>query len=131
MTTPVRVLIGVFIVLHGLVHPIMALVPQPAEEQSDEKPPVVGGFWTESWLLGDGPSVKVALYVFSSLAALVLFVAGIGFLGPQSWAKTAWLAGAGLSLVVLVVFWDIYFVVGIVIDVLMLIAAYATEGFAS
>lgn len=129
MSTSIRLLIGIFVILHGLVHPIMAVVPQPIEEQTDDNPAELGGFWTRSWLLGDGPNVKAAIYVTSALTALVLFAAGIGFLGPQPWTKTAWLAGAMISLASLVVFWNIYLVVGIIIDVLMILAVFTTSWF--
>lgn len=129
MSTSARIFIGIFIILHGLVHPIMALVPQPAEEQSDTNPPVVGGFWTTSWLLGKSPAVKGTIYTLAALTALALSVAGIGFMGMQSWARMVWGAGAGLSLLLLVVFWDIYFIVGVVIDTLMIAALLTTSWF--
>lgn len=130
MSATDRLLIGIFIILHGLVHPIMAVVPQPVEEQTDDNPATLGGFWTGSWLLGDGPHVKFAIYALATLTALVLFAAGIGFVGPQSWAQAAWLAGAGLSLTVLVVFWNTYLVVGIIIDAVMMLAVFTTSWFA-
>lgn len=130
MSATVRLLIGIFIILHGLVHPIMAVVPQPLEDQTDDNPARLGGFWTGSWLLGDGPQVKTAIYALAALTALVLFAAGIGFVGPQSWANVVWLAGAGLSLMVLVVFWNTYLVVGIIIDVLMILAVFTVSWFA-
>lgn len=130
MSTSTRLFIGIFIILHGLVHPIMAVVPQPTEEQSDDNPPVIGGFWTQSWLLGDDSTVKGAIYTLAALTAAVFLVAGIGFMGSQTWAKPALLAGTGLSLLLLIVFWDIYLVVGIVIDALMISAAFTTPWFA-
>jgi len=131
MSITVRVLIGIFIILHGLVHPIMAFVPQPVEQQSDDNPPVLGGFWTKSWLLGDGPGVKRLIYGLSITTAAILAIAGLGFIRSQPWAMVAWLAGAGLSLVTLTVFWNIFLVVGIAIDVLMIVAAFATSWFTS
>lgn len=130
MSTAARLFIGILIILHGLVHPIMAVVPQPTEEQSDDNPPVIGGFWTQSWLLGDDSTVKGAIYTLAALTAAVFLVAGIGFMGSQTWAKPALLAGTGLSLLLLIVFWDIYLVVGIVIDALMISAAFTTPWFA-
>lgn len=127
MSTAARLFIGIFIVLHGMVHPIMAGVPQPAEKQTDDNPPVIGGFWTESWLLGDGPVVKGAIYVLATLVALVFLAAGIGFMGPQAWAEPALLAGIGMSLVLLVVFWNNWLVLGIVIDLALLAIPLGTS----
>ncbi len=58
-------LIGIFLILHGLVLPIMALVPSDKVENAP-----VGSFWTESWLLGTGPEVKLAIYILSAVEAL-------------------------------------------------------------
>ena len=126
MSTSARLFIGIFIILHGLVHPIMAVVPQPMEEQSDDNPPVIGGFWTQSWLLGDGPTVKGAIYPLAVLTAAVFLVAGIGFIGPQTCAKPALFAGIGLSLLLLIVFWNVWLTLGIVIDLVLLAISLST-----
>ncbi|MBN1122311.1 MAG: hypothetical protein JXJ17_14635 [Anaerolineae bacterium] len=119
MNQTLRIIIGIFIILHGLVHPIMALVPQPIEDLKNEAP-IIGGFWTESWLLGKGPAVKTTIYVMAALAALVLLVAGIGLIGSHPWAKPVLIAGAGLSLLLLLLFWNLYLVVGVLIDLIIL-----------
>ena len=127
MNTLMRTAIGIFIILHGLVHPIMAVVPQPMEEQTASAPPVFGGFWTTSWLLGDGPTVKTLIYVLSALVALVLIAAGIGFIGSQPWTEIAWLAGTVLSLLLIIVFWNNWLVVGVAIDLALLAVPFATS----
>jgi hypothetical protein len=127
MSTSTRLFIGIFIILHGLVHPIMAFVPQPMEEQSDDNPPVIGGFWTESWLLGDGTTVKSAIYTLAVLTTAVFLVTGIGFMGSQTWAKPALLAGIGLSLLLLIVFWNVWLTLGIVIDLALLAVSPGTS----
>ena len=127
MSTTARLFIGIFIILHGLVHPIMAVVPQPTEEQSDDNPPVIGGFWTQSWLLGDSPTVKGAIYTLAALTAAVFLVAGIGFMGSQTWAKPALLVGTGLSLLLLIVFWNVWLTIGIVIDLALLTVSLGTS----
>ena len=129
MNTLLRILVGVFVVLHGLVHPLLAVIPPPGEEHTDEHPATMGGFWTTSWLFGEGPKVKIVLYVLSGLAALALLVAGIAFIARSPWARNTWLAGAGMSLLVLVVFWKKDFVYGIGIDALMVVAAFLTSWF--
>jgi hypothetical protein len=126
MNPLLRIGIGVLVILHGLVHPIMAIVPQRIENQSAENPPILGGFWTGSWLLGESATVKTLIYLFSALAALVLLVAGIGFINSLSWAKAMWIAGAILSLLVLIVFWDRYFIIGVAIDIVMLTIPFIT-----
>ena len=125
MNTLMRIIIGIFITLHGLVHPIMAMVPQPMEEQTGARP-VFGGFWTTSWLLGEGPTIKTLIYILSALVALVLIAAGLGFIGKQPWTEMAWLAGTVLSLLLLIIFWNNWLVVGTLIDLALLAVPFVT-----
>jgi hypothetical protein len=130
MSTPLRILIGIIIILHGLVHPLLAVIPPPGKENTEENPAVMGSYWTRSWLFGKGARAKQLLYALAALAALALLVAGIGFMvGPPPWGKAAWLAGAGLSLLVLAVFWKRDFVFGIAIDALMVAIVFLTPWF--
>jgi hypothetical protein len=129
MSALLRILIGVFVILHGLVHPLLAVIPPPGETHADESPAPMGSYWTSSWLFGKGPGAKKLLYVLAALAALALLVAGVAFIGRLPWAKAAWLAGAGLSLLVLIVFWKKDFVYGISIDALLIAAAFFTSWF--
>lgn len=126
MNTLGRIIIGIFVILHGLVHPIMAVVPQSTEEQTAGAPPVFGGFWTTSWLLGEGPTIKALIYILSALVALVLIAAGLGFIGEQPWTEIAWLAGTVSSLLLLLVFWNNWLVVGTVIDLALLAVPFVT-----
>ncbi len=120
-----NILIALFIIAHGLVHPILALVPAP-----DSDPAVVGGFWAKSRLLGDGPTVKMLIYAGSVLACILLVFAGLSLMGwiiPQSWFHTLGVMSAAVSLLVLVVFWHGWFIVGIAIDVALLILLLAAN----
>ena len=86
-------------------------------------PSVVGSFWNKSWLLGERPFVKTVNYVLSGIAALFLLLAGLGFIGfivPQAWWQTLWIVGAGVSSLVLVVFWHPQFYWGLIINAVML-----------
>ena len=112
-------LIGLFIIAHGLVHPILAFSPTP-----DSDPPEVGGYWAKSWLLGDGSSTKTMIYIGSTIACVLLVLAGLSLMDwiiPQAWWNTLCIMGAALSLLVLVVFWHNWLVVGVVIDIALLI----------
>jgi hypothetical protein len=117
-----RVFVGLFVMLHGLVLPVMAVVPAP-----DADPPVMGGFWTKSWLLGSGPAVKTAIYAASALSALVLIAAGLSVLGvlPEAWSRGLWIGGAALSLLAILVFWNNWLVVGVIINLVMIGIALA------
>jgi len=126
MTPLVRIGLGIFVILHGLVHPIMAIVPQPIEEQSVTNSPIFGGFWTGSWLLGEGTTVKMLIYLISGLTALILIAAGIGFISSLPWSRQMWITGTILSILLLTVFWNSYFVIGLAIDIVMLIIPFTT-----
>jgi len=121
MSVIVRIFIGLFLILHGLVLPIMALVPSDKIEDAP-----VGSFWTESWLFGEGAKVKFAIYGLSAVTALFFILSGIGFIGffvPYTVVRSLLLAGAGISLFVLMFFWLPWFVLGVVLNALILIAA--------
>lgn len=119
MTPFVRTLIGLFIIAHGLVHPILAAAPAPAAGGAQS---IAGSFWTQSWLFGRGSAAKAALYVFTSITALALLAAGLSLLHvlPGAWAPALWAYGAALSLATLILFWHPWLVLGIAIDLAML-----------
>jgi hypothetical protein len=100
-----------------MVHPILAYHP------SRDPAAIVGGLWTRSWLLGSGPLPKRLIWI-GSAATGVLFAAAalslMGWLIPQAWWQTLTLLAAGVSLLVLVVFWFTEFFIGVVIDVVLL-----------
>lgn len=121
MSSISRLLLGLFIIAHGLVHPILAAVPGPAPAGA---PPVPGSFWTQSWLFGRGPAAKATLFIFTGVTALALLAAGLSLLNvlPGAWTPALWAFGAALSLATLVLFWHPWLVLGIVIDLAMLAA---------
>jgi hypothetical protein len=130
MSMLVRVLIGVFVILHGVVHPLLVVLPPPEEEEANLNPVNVGGFWTASWLFGEGTRAKNLLFNLALLTGLILLAAGVAFILQMPWARAIWLAGAGLSLMVLVVFWKKDLVYGIGINALLIVAALFTPWFA-
>lgn len=121
MSLVFRILIGVFLILHGLVLPIMALVPSDKVEDAP-----VGSFWAESWLFGSGAGVKVSIYVLSVVSALLLTFSGLSFMGllvPTTAFNTLLFTGAAVSLVLIILFWMPWFVVGLALNSLLLMAA--------
>jgi hypothetical protein len=97
-------LIGIFFVLHGLVHLWYVVLSQRLVEFEAEM-----GWTGESWLLtrllGDAATRSVAsvLYVFATVG----FVAGgVGMLGRQDWWRPIVMVSAALSAAIVIVFWD-------------------------
>ena len=117
MSTFLRIVIGLFVVAHGLVHPLLSIVP---DDKVEDAP--AGSMWSKSWLFGEGRFAKTVNYVLSGLAALALLLAGLSFIGfivPQDWWQTLWIIGAGVSTFELVVFWYPRFYWGLIINAVM------------
>ena len=114
--------LGIFLILHGLVHSGLAAAPVPNDQAS--KP---GAFFTDparSWFLTRlGFSSKAIAITGISLVALATIgfvLAGLGVLGVAGLAGV-WLqlgvASAAVSLFLLAIFWHPWLVVGILIDI--------------
>ena len=120
-----RVLIGVLLLLHGLIHIALGVIPNP-----DAAQPVVATFlsdWAGSWLLGglSGKTLRV-------IGLVLAIVAGIGFVGaglamfsfvlPHDWWRALAIGSSAVSLVLCVLFWHSYFIVGPVVAVGIIVA---------
>lgn len=99
-----RILAGIFVILHGLVH----LWYVTLSARLVEYKPDMG--WTgESWLLTDliGDSATRALASgLYALAAIGFVVGGIGLLAQQDWRGAVLAGSAVLSTAIIVLFWD-------------------------
>jgi hypothetical protein len=126
-TDMIHILFGVFLILHGLVHAGLAAAPIPNEPNSTP-----GAFFTDvtrSWLLSgmklSASTIRVTGILLVALATLGFVVAGMGVLGMAGldsiWRMTA-VISSGLSLLLLVVFWHPWLIVGGLINVGMIIS---------
>ena len=97
-------LLGVFIVLHGLVHLWYVTLSQRLVEFQPEM-----GWTGESWfftsLLDDGAARSLAsvLYV---LAALGFVAGGVGIFAQQAWWRPVIIGSAAFSAAIIILFWD-------------------------
>ncbi len=120
-----RLLIGGFLIAHGLVHSVLVVVPRP-----DDPSARPATFLTDrAWLLtslGLGEAVVRSFTILLWMAATVGFVAaGLGFFGilvPQGWWRTIAVASSAFSLLLIVLYWHPWFVVGPLLDVGILVA---------
>ena len=111
MTTLIRVVVGILVIAHGLVH-LLYLISEP----KDPKFPFTLG---RSWLLPDDARRPMAVVL------LVVMVTAFVLLGLAVWGVPgiagAWpvfaIIGAAASLAMLVAFWNAQLVAGIVLDV--------------
>jgi len=99
-----RFIIGVFIVLHGLVHllyfgqswRLFELQPGMAWPE---------GSWAFSKLLGD-EATRLLASISYVLAAIGSVAGGIGILMRQAWWRPVVVGSAAFSAVIVVLFWD-------------------------
>lgn len=99
-----RVLIGVFVILHGLVH---ALYTGQSFQLFELQPGMV---WPEhSWLLSrfvEPPTIRIIGGIALSIGTLIYIMGGIGLLFRQGWSRTITIAACILSTLLYMIFWD-------------------------
>jgi hypothetical protein len=100
----IRIIIGVFVVLHGLVH---LLYLGQSFRYFELQPEMVwpDGSWAFSKILGDGTTRMVAA-VFLVVAAIGFMAGGLGILFTQAWWRPMVAGAAAFSAVVFLLFWD-------------------------
>jgi hypothetical protein len=121
-----QTIIAIFLILHGLVHAILALAPNPNAPDAR-----VGEFFSQSWLLnslglpaGGGRSLAITLAAIATLGFVATGLALLDFLVPFDWWRTLAIVSAIVSLLLLVIFWNRYLIIGVAIDILILAALF-------
>jgi hypothetical protein len=120
-------LFAIILIAHGLVHAGLAAAPIPNDP--DPKP---GAFFTaveRSWLLPklslNASAIQWMGIILVVLATLGFVLAGLGGLGVPGlnavWRSLA-VFSACLSLLLLILFWHSWLVVGVLIDIGILVA---------
>lgn len=99
-----RFLLGLFIILHGLVHLWYFTLSQRLVEFKPEMG-WTGKSWILSNLLGDSNtrSLASALFVFTTIAFVL---SAVGIFGRLEWSWTVLLSSAVFSCTILLLFWD-------------------------
>jgi hypothetical protein len=123
----VKILIALFLIAHGLVHAGIAAGPIP--DDPDSKP---GAFFTSperSWLLPkvglSAAATKWIGLILVALATLGFVLAGLGVFGvpglDEIW-RTLAVVSAVMSLLLLILFWHLWLIAGVLLDIGILIA---------
>ena len=103
------IVIGLFLIAHGLVHVAM-YAPRAASDAPFDP--------ARSWLFRR--RLRPLALTLATIAAVILVVAGIGLLAHQEWWQAATVVGASASLVVLVLFFHPWLSFGVAINVAMI-----------
>ena len=100
----IRIIFGVFILLHGLVH---LLYFGQSARYFELQPGMVwpDGSWAFSRFVGDATTRNLASLLLI-LAAIGLVAGGIGILARQAWWRPALVSAAVFSTFLYVLFWD-------------------------
>ena len=115
-----RILIGILLLLHGVIHDILAVLPNP-----DAAKPVAATFfseWARSWLQSglSGRTLQTIAIVLAVIAGVGFFAAGLAMLDfflPHDWWRALAIASSAVSLVLCALFWNVYLIVGPVVAV--------------
>jgi hypothetical protein len=122
-----KIIIALFLIAHGLVHAGLAAAPNP--DDPDSTP---GAFFTSperSWLLPkvglSEAAVRWVGIILFVLATSGFVLAGLGVFGVPGLStiwRTAAVVSASVSLLLLVLFWHLWLIIGVLIDIGILVA---------
>ncbi len=100
----IRLLFGVFLILHGLVHLWYVTLSQRLVAFQPDMG-WTGESWLLSGLLGEGLLRPIASLLFV-VAAMAYLASGIGVLSQTNWWQPVLLGAAGISFITILAFWD-------------------------
>ncbi|HUW13651.1 MAG TPA: hypothetical protein VM537_28265 [Anaerolineae bacterium] len=113
-----RILIGALLLLHGAIHAVLAVVPNPNAAE-----PVVATFFSGfagSWLTSrlSGTTLKTIAIALAVVAAVGFLLAGLAMfdrLVPHTWWRTLAIVSSVVSLLLCLLFWNTYLIAGVVV----------------
>jgi hypothetical protein len=124
-----KTIVALFLILHGLVHGILAMVPDPNAPGAG-----FGTFFSRSWLLAGlglsesaGRPIAIVLAAIATIGFIATGLALLDILVPFDWWRALAIASAVVSLLLLVIFWNLYLIVGVGIDVVILVTLIFTD----
>jgi hypothetical protein len=110
--------IGLVLLGHGLIHVAIYAPPTAADAPFDAG---------HSWLASGARQARPLLLTLAYASAATLTVAGIGLFAQQNWWQVAAIAGAVLSLLLLILFFNPWITVGVAINVAVILVLVQTD----
>ena len=126
-----KIISAIFLVLHGITHTILALVPS-----SKDPDPQFAMFYPGlgSWLLSKFElslgSLKTTAITLSAIATIGFIATGLAMLDimvPFNWWRILEITSAVISMILLLAFWNKVLIVGVIIDVAVLVILIFTK----
>jgi hypothetical protein len=124
-----KMIIALFLILHGLVHGILAMVPNPNAPDAG-----FASFFSRSWLLNSlgfsesaGKPIAIILAIIATLGFVATGLALLDLLVPFDWWSVLATVSAVISLLLLIIFWHPYLIIGILIDAVILVTVLFTD----
>lgn len=111
-----RILIGLFLVAHGLITIAIWGPTYPAVPEGQLQPPNT----SHSWIFGD---VRLFSLIFGVAVGVGLAIAGLGFLTHQGWWPPFAIGAGVASLLLFAVFFTPWWLAGIAISTAFVIGA--------
>ena len=121
-----KISLAIFLIVHGLVHSILAVTPNPGDPGAGP-----GAFFTaaeRSWLLPqlglNATTIRWTGIILVFLSTLGFVLAGLGILGVPGLStiwRTVAVVSSCVSLLLLILFWHPWLIVGVLIDIGVLI----------
>jgi hypothetical protein len=108
----IRVLLGAFIVAHGLLTALIWLSPPKADAPFRA---------THSWLVGDARPLAI---VIALVAAAGFVLAGVGIIADQAWWAVTGVGAGAVALVLMTLFFNPWLLAGITISAGILYAGF-------
>ena len=126
-----KTIVAIFVILHGLTHAIMAMVPNPKAPDAGIATFYPGlGSWLLARLGFSESTTRTTAILLSVIATLGFVATGLalfGILVPFDWWRTLAIGSAAVSLLLIVIFWDPYLIVGLLIDGAVLVTLLFTK----
>lgn len=118
-----RLIFGLFLIVHGFIH-TMWFIPEPDNPGGPPWPFRLEDSWLLNSVNAPDNLVRGLAVTFAALSIVGFILAGLGVLGVPGLASV-WsfltIASAAVSLLLVFLFWHLYFIVGLALDIGLLV----------